>query len=85
MFCQIGAAGASDPVLAALDQALRASPLLKVRLSSACALSTREAAHILADKIGVETLGGMGRTLIAYRPPPDEVGLESVSINLAVS
>jgi RNA-binding protein len=70
----VGESGVSDAVVAALDDALSAHELVKVRLQRPA--DKRQAADLLAERTGATLCGLVGHTVILYRPDPDEPGLE---------
>jgi RNA-binding protein len=67
---QVGGAGLSDGLVAALDVALRDHELVKVEITR-----EREEREQLADELAVRTgsavAGRIGRMAILYRPAPD--------------
>jgi RNA-binding protein len=66
---QVGEAGISDAVLRALDEALLAHELVKVRLFAP--ENKKAAARLIADKSGAALCGLVGHTVILYRPNPE--------------
>ena len=65
----VGEAGISDAVLRALDEALLAHELVKVRLFAP--EDKKAAARSIADKSGAALCGLVGHTVILYRPHPE--------------
>src|SRR3954454_21002851 len=69
----IGAAGLSEAVIHELDQALKSHELIKVKVSK----DERETREVLLQQIcrqlGAAPVQHIGRTLVIYRPVPDEV------------
>ena len=65
----VGEAGISDAVLRALDEALLAHELVKVRLFAP--ENKKAAAREIADKSGAALCGLVGHTVILYRPNPE--------------
>ena len=65
----VGEAGISEAVLRALDEALLAHELVKVRLFAP--ENKKEAARLIADESGAALCGLVGHTVILYRPNPE--------------
>jgi len=65
----VGEAGISEAVLRALDEALLAHELVKVRLFAPD--DKKETARVIADKSGAALCGLAGHTVILYRPNPE--------------
>ena len=70
----VGEAGVSDAVLRALDEALLAHELVKVRLFAP--ENKRATARVIAEKSGATLCGLVGHTVILYRPNPENPGIE---------
>ena len=70
----VGAAGAAEPVLAALEQALRDHELVKIRLHEP--RDKNAMARELAERSSSELCGLVGHTVILYRRNPDEARIE---------
>lgn len=66
---EVGLAGLSDDVLREVDRALRAEPLVKVRLPGGGV--RKEMAPRLAEAVGAHLVGLVGRMAILYRPPAE--------------
>lgn len=72
---QVGHQGVTEGVIAALNQALLDHELVKVRFGRA--IDERdEAAVQLAEGTGGELVQALGRTVLVYRPHPDEPKIE---------
>lgn len=69
---QVGKGGVSDAVIAAVDQALTDHELVKIRLLESVEVPRDEAAALLAGRTGAEIAQVLGRTILLYRPDPDE-------------
>ena len=69
---QVGKEGVTDGVVAAIEQALLAHELIKVRCSSECALDRKEVAASLAQATGAEIAQTLGRTMLLYRAHPEK-------------
>ena len=67
---QVGSAGVTDAVVAALDRALRDHELVKLRIAH-----EREERREIADRLAAATrsavAGLVGHTAVLYRPAPD--------------
>jgi RNA-binding protein len=70
----IGEAGVSSAVLRALDEALLAHELVKVRLFAP--ENKKAMARVIADKSGAALCGLVGHTVILYRPNPENPQIE---------
>lgn len=66
---QVGDAGLSEAVLAAVDVALRDHELVKVRMRQPVDKKAR--ARALAEATGAALCGLVGHTVILYRPNPE--------------
>lgn len=65
---QVGHAGVTDAVIQAVDAALTAHELIKVRLHQP--EDKRGSANELAERAGAGLCGLVGHTVILYRPHP---------------
>jgi len=70
----VGEAGVSDAVLKALDDALLAHELVKVRLLAP--EDKKKTAREIAEKSGAALCGLVGHTVILYRPHPESPQIE---------
>jgi RNA-binding protein len=70
----VGAAGVSEPVLRALDEALLAHELVVVRLLAP--EDKRATARAIAERSGSALCGLVGHTAILYRPHPENPRIE---------
>lgn len=70
----VGEAGISDTVLSALDDALAAHELVKIRLRQPP--DKKEAARQLADASRSALCGIVGHTVVLYRPDPQKPKIE---------
>ncbi|HTS79155.1 MAG TPA: ribosome assembly RNA-binding protein YhbY [Myxococcaceae bacterium] len=73
---QVGQEGVTAGVLAALEQALWDHELVKVKLASEDRDLRREQAEALAAGTGAEIAQVLGRTVLLYKPNPDEPEIE---------
>jgi RNA-binding protein len=69
---QVGAAGASDTVVAEVDRSLAAHGLIKVRLAAADREARDELAQVLSDRTDAAVVQQVGRMLVLWRPRPDD-------------
>ena len=69
---QVGQEGVTPGVVAALEQALWDHELVKVKLASADRQTRKEQAESLAAGTGAEVAQVLGRTVLLYKPNPDE-------------
>ncbi len=68
---QVGKAGRTDNVTAAVADALDRAELVKVRLPALPPADRKELAGDLADAVGAAVAGSVGRTVLLYRPNHD--------------
>jgi RNA-binding protein len=69
---QVGQDGVTPGVVAAVEQALWDHELVKVKLASENRETRREQAGALAAGTGAEVAQVLGRTVLLYKPNPDE-------------
>ena len=67
----VGHQGATDTLLAALDDALRTHELVKVALARTLEDAPRTVANALAEAVGAEVIQVIGRKVTLYRHNPD--------------
>lgn len=67
----IGKEGVTDPLLNALDDALRTHELVKIQLTRNADVKPKEVAHGIASAVGAEVVQVIGRTMTIYRENPD--------------
>jgi RNA-binding protein len=73
----VGGDGLSEPVLASIRDALNTRELLKVKLQESAPLDVRDAAGEIAERLDdVHPVQTIGRTIVLYRPHPDERDIE---------
>ena len=72
----IGAAGASDTVIAEVDRSLTAHGLIKVRLAGADRDARETLAETLCARTGAVAVQRVGRVVVLWRPRPDDEPLE---------
>lgn len=69
---QIGKAGLSDAVVAAIDTALVDHELIKIKVLETVDGDRDELARALAERTRAEVAQILGRTVLLYRADPDE-------------
>lgn len=69
---QLGKEGLTDPVVAAVEQALFDHELIKVRVLENAPLGRNDAGRELAEALGAHVVGRIGRIAILYRRHPNE-------------
>lgn len=69
---QVGKGGVTDRVIAATDDALLAHELIKIRRGSECPTDREEVGEALAEATGAELVQTLGRTMLLYRPHPEQ-------------
>ena len=69
---QVGKGGVSAAVIAAVDRALADHELVKIKLLESLDVDREEAAGLLATGTRAEVAQVLGRTVLLYRPDPDE-------------
>ena len=68
----IGAAGASDAVIAEVDRSLAAHGLIKVRLAGADRDARRSLTETLCARTGAVAVQSVGRVLVLWRPREED-------------
>jgi RNA-binding protein len=68
---QVGKQGLAPSVVAQTDECLAAHELVKVKLLESCPLERDECAGALAEATGAALAQTLGRTLLLYRPRPE--------------
>ncbi|WP_437603728.1 ribosome assembly RNA-binding protein YhbY [Sorangium sp. So ce590] len=69
---QLGKAGLTDGVVAAVDAALERHELVKVRLGTECPDDQGEVAGSLSERLRAEVAQTLGRTILLYRRHPKQ-------------
>ena len=67
----VGHQGLTEALAQTLDDALRTRELVKVALARTTDVSARDAAHLLAEKMGADVVQTFGRTCTLFRENPD--------------
>lgn len=73
---QVGRAGLSDEVIAALGEALARHELVKVKLGQGVEVDRHEAAQELADRTESQLAQVLGNTVLLYRRDPENPRIE---------
>jgi len=73
---QVGKEGVTEGVLGALDHALLDHELVKVRVLETSPEDRRAVAQLLARGCTAQVAGEVGRTVLLYRPHPEEPRLQ---------
>ena len=72
----VGRLGLSEPVLRSVEEAYHTSELVRARLERSCQLDRDEAGRQLAETTGSHLIQVLGRTILLYRPDPEEPKIE---------
>ena len=64
---QIGKGGISEETCTQISNALEARELIKLTVLENCMESPKEAANAIADAVGADVVGVVGRKIILYR------------------
>lgn len=73
----VGTDGITPPVLESITEAFNNRELLKVKLQESAPLDVRDAADEIADRLDhVHPVQTIGRTVVLYRPDPDDPEIE---------
>jgi RNA-binding protein len=67
----VGHQGLTEPLLQALDDALRTHELVKVALARTTDVSAKDASAAIAEKLGADVVQTIGRTCTLYRYNPE--------------
>ena len=74
---QVGVDGVTDPVLSSVEEAFNTRELLKVKVLDGAPGDVDETADAIRDGLaGVEVVQTIGKTVVLYRPFPDEPEIE---------
>lgn len=73
---QLGKGGLSEALIGAVDQALTDHELIKVKLLDAFELDRHDAAAQLAAETKSEVAQVLGKTILLYRPDPEDPRIE---------
>ncbi|XYI03454.1 ribosome assembly RNA-binding protein YhbY [Sorangium sp. So ce1128] len=69
---QLGKAGLTDGVVAAVEAAVERHELVKVRLGTECPDDLSDVADALSERLRAEVAQTLGRTILLYRRHPKE-------------
>lgn len=69
---QIGKDNISQPMIEAVDAALKKRELIKLSVLETSELTAKEAAVILAEATGAEVIQCIGRKFVLYRERPED-------------
>lgn len=67
----VGVQGATDAVLAAIDDALRTHELVKIAIGRHEGLEPKTLANAIAESLGADVIQVIGRKVTIYRSNPD--------------
>lgn len=67
----IGKQGISDEIVNQLENAINARELIKLGVQDACEYTAREAADIIAPKLGADVVAVIGRKFVLWRRSRD--------------
>lgn len=73
---QIGKGGISENLKKTVSDALEARELIKLSVLENCDCTPRESAEALADAVGADVVGVIGRKIILYRESKDNKKIE---------
>jgi RNA-binding protein len=74
---RIGHAGVTDAAVAAIDRALEAHELIKVKLGEGERDDRNEMRTAITARTGAALVQSVGRVIVLWRPRPDEPPLKS--------
>jgi RNA-binding protein len=72
----IGKQGVVDSLLEQLEANLLAHELIKVKVLKTCPLAPAEVAAVISARTGAALAQSVGRTLLLYRPHPEQPALQ---------
>lgn len=67
----IGKLGITDEIVSQLENAINARELIKIGVQDACEYNAREAADIIAPKLGADVVAVIGRKFVLWRRSRD--------------
>ena len=67
----IGKSGLSDKIINQLENAINARELIKLGVQENCEFSAREAADLIAPKLGADVVAVIGRKFVLWRRSRD--------------
>ncbi len=69
---QVGKAGVTPGLIQNIDNALSTKELVKIKILRNCPLEKTEVAQEISQQLEAEVVQILGRTLLIYRPLPEE-------------
>ncbi|MBI4510446.1 MAG: ribosome assembly RNA-binding protein YhbY [Deltaproteobacteria bacterium] len=73
---QLGKEGLTDAMAAAVDAALATHELVKIKIGQGASIDRHDAAEDLAVRTRSEVAQILGKTILLYRPHPEEPKIE---------
>lgn len=67
----IGKLGITDEIINQLENAINARELIKIGVQESCEYNSREAADIIAPKLGADVVAVIGRKFVLWRRSKD--------------
>lgn len=67
----IGKLGITDEIITQLENAINARELIKIGVQESCEYNSREAADIIAPKLGADVVAVIGRKFVLWRRSKD--------------
>ena len=68
----IGKEGITRGTIANVENTFNTKELVKIKIHDSCPLGKKEVGELVCDKTGAELVQTIGRTLLFYRPFPEE-------------
>ena len=75
---QIGKGGIGEQTIKQIDEALEARELIKIRTLETSPVSARQAADMIAEKIGADVVQVIGTRIVLYRESIDNKTIKLV-------
>ncbi len=69
---QVGKGGVNDNLIKQVDEALTVRELIKLRSLETSPQGAREAADMVAERVGADVVQVIGSRFILYRPNPEQ-------------
>lgn len=73
---QVGKGGLTDNVIQAVEDALLARELIKLRILPSLLQEPKEVAHELAEALGADVVQVIGKSFLIYKRNPEEPRIE---------